>query len=223
MPDVKPLDQPAVSRRERAGATRLRITKAAYALFCERGYTGTTMTEVAQAAGVAVQTVYFTFHTKSELLSSAYSLAVLGERDPMPPERQPWYAAATSEPDIARALRILAGGVGQIVARAAPLDSVVRLNGRHDPDAAAIWAHHEKLRVEGYRGMVSLLSTKSPLRPGIPAERATELLLFCFGPHAYAGLVVDAGWAYDDWLEWTIAVLLQQLFGVTEPTAPQLP
>src|SRR5215212_2657176 len=79
------------SRRDRARATRLRITKAAYTLFCERGYAGTTMGDIAHAAGVAVQTVYFAFHTKSELLSRAYDFAVLGEADPVPPERAMWY------------------------------------------------------------------------------------------------------------------------------------
>ena len=59
--------------------TRLRITKAAYTLFCERGFSGTTMADVAQAAGVAVQTDYFVFHTKGELLSRTYDFAVLGE------------------------------------------------------------------------------------------------------------------------------------------------
>ena len=40
---------------------------------------------------MAVQTVYFTFHTKSELLSRAYDFAVLGEGDPVPPEQTAWY------------------------------------------------------------------------------------------------------------------------------------
>jgi AcrR family transcriptional regulator len=45
--------------------------KAAFALFCEHGYTGTTMAHIAEAAGVAVQTVYFTFHTKAAVLPRA--------------------------------------------------------------------------------------------------------------------------------------------------------
>jgi AcrR family transcriptional regulator len=51
------------TRHERAPATRQRITRVAYALFSERGYAETTMAEIAEAAGVAVQTVYFAFHT----------------------------------------------------------------------------------------------------------------------------------------------------------------
>ena len=40
-----------------------------------------------------VQTVYFIFHTKPELLAACYDHAVLGDDDPKPPPQQPWYAA----------------------------------------------------------------------------------------------------------------------------------
>ena len=73
---VKAFGSTKPTRRDRARATRLRITRAAYDLFCERGYTATTMAEIAESAGVAVQTVYFAFHTKSELLSRTYDFAV---------------------------------------------------------------------------------------------------------------------------------------------------
>ena len=88
------------TRRDRADATRLRIVKAAYELFCERGYAGTMLSDIAAAAGVAVQTVRFNFHTKGELLSRAYDFAVLGEGEPVPPQKQPWWAAAAAAPDV---------------------------------------------------------------------------------------------------------------------------
>ncbi len=212
MADVKPPDHAKPTRRERARATRLRITRAAYARFCERGYAGTTMADVAESAGVAVQTVYFVFHTKTELLSGAYELAVLGEDDPQPPELQPWYLAAAAEPDIGAALSSIVRGVGEIIRRAAPLDTVVRAAGSHDPEAAAVWEYHERLRIDGYGRIVAVLAKKAPLRPGVTLDRATDLFLFYLGPLAYVGLVMDRGWSYDDWLEWTVATLLELVF-----------
>src|SRR5438445_7851241 len=143
---------PAMSkptRRDRARATRLRITKAAYSLFCERGYSGTTMADVADAAGVAVQTVYFVFHTKSELLSRTYDYAVLGEDAPMPPEMQSWYAQMAAEANVTDALRQAVSGVGAILVRATPLDTVVRAGAASDPDAARIRELHERRRADG--------------------------------------------------------------------------
>ena len=85
MPRVNPSAPDAPPRRARARATQWRIVKAAFGLFCERGYSGTTMAQIAEAAGVAVQTVYFTFHTKAAVLSRAYDFAVMGEGEPHGP------------------------------------------------------------------------------------------------------------------------------------------
>jgi AcrR family transcriptional regulator len=205
--------RPKPTRRERAQATRRRIIRAAYTRFCEQGYAGTTMADVAAKAGVAVQTVYFTFHTKAELLAGAYEFAVLGEDDPKPPAMQPWYAAAEGESDAHRALRILAPGVAEIVTRAAPLETVVRATAASDPEAAAVWDYHERLRADGYRGMVELLAAKTPLKNGLTIERATDLFLLYLGPHPYRGLVVDHGWSTHDWLGWAIEALDRELFG----------
>jgi TetR/AcrR family transcriptional regulator, regulator of autoinduction and epiphytic fitness len=57
-----------LSRRESARATQWRMVKAAYHLFSDQGYAATTMAQIAEAAGVAIQTLYFTFHSKAALL-----------------------------------------------------------------------------------------------------------------------------------------------------------
>ncbi len=200
------------TRRDRARTTRLRIIKAAYTLFCERGYAGTTMADIAEAAGVAVQTVYFTFHTKSELLSRAYDFAVLGESEPLPPEKQPWYAEMVATPDLTIALRYLVEGVGAILRRATPLDTIVRASAGSDPDTAQVRAFHERWRAEGYRAMLELLQPKSPLHAGITPERATDLLLLYVGMDVYRVLVEDFGWTHDAWVDWTVATVSEQVF-----------
>ena len=105
MSAVKRLAPAKTSRRERAKATQWRIVKAAYTLFCARGYAGTTMAQIAEAAGVAVQTVYFTFHTKSALLSRAYDFAVMGEDEPLGPDKQPWFGARSEERRVGKECR----------------------------------------------------------------------------------------------------------------------
>jgi len=212
MTAVKPQTESRTPRRDRARATRLRITKAAYTLFCERGYLGTTMADIAEAAGVAVQTVYFTFHTKSELLSKAYDFAVLGDGDPLPPEQQPWFAAMTAESRILPALRHAVAGIGTILARATPLDTVVRASGSSDPETATVRARHEGWRAQGYRRMLDILSSKTDLRKGLSPERATELLLLYVGMDVYRVLVIDFRWAHSAWVDWTVATIAEQVF-----------
>src|SRR5690349_17426791 len=74
---MKPVSTPH-TRSDRALATRRRMVRAAYGLFSERGYPGTTITEVAQKAGVAVPTIYYTFGTKAALLAESLGAAVVG-------------------------------------------------------------------------------------------------------------------------------------------------
>jgi AcrR family transcriptional regulator len=214
MSPVKRPGSSSPSRRERARATRLRITRAAYALFCEQGYAGSTMADIAEAAGVAVQTVYFTFHTKGEVLSSTYDLAVVGDEHPAPPQEQPWYVAAVAEPMVVRALRWVVEGAGDIERRVAPLDLAARAAAASDPDTARVWDHHEKMRAEGYRDIVDVLRGKAELRPGMTPERATDLCLLFVGPAVYRSLVMDRAWAHREWVDWTTATLLELIFGL---------
>ena len=201
------------TRRERADATRLRIVKAAYELFCERGYAGTMLSDIAAASGVAVQTVRFNFHTKGELLSRAYDFAVLGEGEPIPPQKQPWYAAAVAAPEVTGALRDLVPGIGAILARATPLDTVVRGSVTGDPETARVRALHERWRAEGYREMLDMLLQKAPLRPGLTPEAATHLLLLYLGMDVYRVLVHDLAWTHAAWIDWVVATVSLELFG----------
>src|SRR4051794_2670222 len=77
-PARSPATPPKGGRKERALATRRGMLRAAYELFCERGYTSTTMGHIAARANVAVQTLYFTFHTKGVILEEAVGAAILG-------------------------------------------------------------------------------------------------------------------------------------------------
>jgi AcrR family transcriptional regulator len=216
MTPVKSSTAAVPSRRERAKATQARIVKAAYDLFVSRGYASTTIAEIADAAGVAVQTVYFTFHTKPALLSRAYDSAVMGEGQPLAPDQQPWYGAMVAEAKVTAALRHLVTGVGEITRRVTPLFLVARAAAESDAETARVMSFHETWRAEGYRQMLDLLRAKAPLRSGVSPERATQLLLLYAGPDVYHVLVDDYGWTLEEWVEWTVATLDEQLFGCAE-------
>ena len=216
MPQMATVKTPAaavlLSRRDRADATRLRIVKAAYDLFCERGYAGTMLADVAQRSGVAVATVRFVFHTKAELLSRVFDFAVMGDEGPLPPEEQEWYARMSAEPDLVPALRHLVAGEGAINVRATPLNTIVRATAESDPDTARVWAFHEQLRAGAHRAILEILVAKSPLRDGLTPERATDLLLFYLGSDAYRPLVHDFGWTHEEWVDWAVATIALELF-----------
>jgi AcrR family transcriptional regulator len=213
MEPVKPSSDERTPPRARSRATQLRITKAATSLFRDRGYTRTTMADIAQAAGVAVQTVYFVFHTKTQVLNSAYGLAVMGEDEPAVPQEQAWYRQAIAEPEVNTAVRLVVDGLGEILRRVEPLDRAVRTAAAGDPDAASFLAQNEAWRAQGYREMVSFLQTKRALRAGLTEDRATDVMLFLASAGAYRALVTDRDWTHAEWTVWTSVALVEQLFG----------
>jgi AcrR family transcriptional regulator len=214
MPRVKPSTPTVSSRRGRTRATQWRIVKAAFSLFCERGYSGTTMAQIAEAAGVATQTVYFTFHTKAAVLSRAYDFAVMGEEEGRLPWEQPWYHEMVAAPDVVEALGRLVSGVGDITRRLTPLYVVASGSAASDAEVAEVVDRHERWRVHGYRDMVEVLQAKAPLRADVTPDRANDLLLLYAGMDVYHALVEVTGWSHEGWVAWTQATLAHQLFGI---------
>ena len=72
---------------------------AATARFLQGGYVSTTIEDVAAAAGVAVQTVYYAFGTKPRLLSAVLDARIAGDLDPLPIAERPWVAAIGERTD----------------------------------------------------------------------------------------------------------------------------
>src|SRR3954451_19259174 len=91
-----------VTRAERARATRRRIIDAAASQFVAHGYGATLLDQVAEQAGVAVQTVYFHFGNKRTLLKEARDLAAVGDDDPVPLMERPWVEEIQEETDPVR-------------------------------------------------------------------------------------------------------------------------
>ncbi len=204
------VNPPPQSRRDRARATRLRMLGAARDAFIERGYSGARMVDIAEQAEVAVQTLYFTFHTKPELLQACYDLAVLGADDPTPPPQQPWYADALASRTGSGALGHFAEGVGAVVARVAVLDDVVR-SASHAPEAVTVRERNERLRRDGYRAIVEHVANRFGLRATLTLDTGTDLLMTLAGPATYRQLVADYGWSHQQYVAWLSTTLTEQL------------
>ena len=196
-------------RRERAQATRQRMVAAAYKLFCARGYS-VPLTDIAAEAGVAVQTVYFTFHTKIALLSAVLETAVLGEGDTRAPHEREWFDDLKAEPDPRKALRHMVDGTKGIYPRVAPLLDTMRSG---DEEVRTLWAHSEQLRVEGYRLVVNELARKGPFRAGLDAAAATDVILALLSPDLYIYLAKDRGWPPERWQRWITNTLVEAIYG----------
>lgn len=197
------------SRKEKAQATRRRIVESALTAFTARGYANTTVESVARDAGVAVQTVYFTFHTKGELLQATYEHVVLGPAG-LPPHLTAWWRAVEETSDVITAVRELIDGTVELLDRTAPLVWAVL----GDPTAREGYEHNEGLRRDGNEHLVSVLSTKYPLRDGLTPTMARDVLLVLTGPQLYCQLTRDLDWTSSQVANWMHGAVLRELFHV---------
>jgi AcrR family transcriptional regulator len=198
------------TRAERTAQSRRRMISAAYRLFVDRGYPATTMAAVADEAGVAVQTLYFTFGTKAQLLQHAYEFAVTGD-PPAPPPAQPWYGAMRRAEHLPEALDILAENVGAVFARTAPLDEYVRA-ASFEPEAARVRAYNEKLRRDAWADIIDILSTRFPLRSDLDRHHAVDILMTMMSPSTYQAFVADCHWQPAQWGVWCADAVRHQIF-----------
>ncbi|MGI5131199.1 TetR/AcrR family transcriptional regulator [Pseudonocardia sp. CA-107938] len=198
-----------LSRKEKAQATRRRILDSALAAFTERGYSDTTVEAVARDAGVAVQTVYFTFRTKGDLLQATYEHVVLGP-DALHPHQTEWWRTVERTDDVAVAVRALVEGTVELLERAAPLVWAVL----GDSTARAAYEHNERLRRDGNDHLVRVLAEKHPLRPGLAPSAARDILLVLTGPQLYSQLTRELHWSRSAVADWMTAAVLRELFAV---------
>lgn len=188
------------------------MVEAAYRLMSTRGYMRTTMADIAAEAGVAVQTVYFTFHNKPAVMRAAFEFAVHGDHLPITPGERPWFAAMEHEPDYMRALALFVDANTAILQRILPLAPVFNALG-DDPEIASFYKLSERLRRDGYRVVVDTLARKRPLRAGLSPEDATTILLVLLGTDVYRSMLSEHGWAEQKWRSWVIETLSEVLFG----------
>jgi len=196
------------TRREKAAATRERMLRAAIELFAEEGYVGARMADIATRADVAVQTLYFVFHTKPELLQACFDYAVMGPERLAPPEQALFRGVSAARSGRA-ALRAFVAGNTAILERVATTDEVARA-ALHEPEAAAVVRSSERLRREGYRDLLEAIAQRFPLQAALDLDEAVDLLLM-YGSSATYLAMIRAGWTQERFEEWLTDTLARTL------------
>jgi AcrR family transcriptional regulator len=187
------------------------MVEAAYRLGAERGYAATTMADIAAEANVAVQTVYFTYHTKLSLFKDAFDFAVVGSHDLTDPDRQPWFQAVHDEPDLSRALGLLVDQITVISRRVLPLAEAFRSLG-NEPEAQAFYRDRARMRHEGFARILSVLEAKRALRPSLEPAAALDVFFALLSPELYQALVIGLGWPDERWRSWITTTLEESVF-----------
>ena len=203
--DVKRRRYNSPLRADQAERTRRRILECAFRLFAERGYAGTTVAAVAEAAGVAPETIYVSLGGKRGLLEGAIEMAITGADDGPGEE----WTEVSSAPE--RLERIVEHSC-TILARTRPIHAVIRGAADKEAFAAALGRRllQDRLTAQTERIRRHL---GDDLRPGLSAEQAGQRYCVLASPELYHLLTVELGWTPDAHRAWLTELLKAELLG----------
>jgi len=163
---------------------------------------------VADEAGVAVQTVYFTFGSKARLLAEVEGRAILGDAPSESWRDRPWAAQMQREQDPRKLIRLFVDVDTEIKGRLAPLIASVGGALSTDPQAQD---RRDTGRDSFFTSLVHRLEVLGALRQEVTAGRALDVIRVINTPSAFIDLTMRRGWSRDDWKTWMTDLLCSQL------------
>ncbi|MGU3585823.1 TetR/AcrR family transcriptional regulator [Rhodococcus sp. C26F] len=184
-------------RQMQAAQTRAAALDAAARLFAERGWTGTSMRDVARAAEVSVETLYGAFGSKAQLLKSAAEVAIVGDDVQKALAERPAYRAIGEGPTVGVRIEAAAHMVAAINERLHPLAAALRHGATTDPVLADVVADLEAQRRSSVTDAAEMITGRRP-----DPEQVDELWVQT-DDQVYALFVHHCGWSrarYEAWL-----------------------
>jgi AcrR family transcriptional regulator len=185
----------------RGESTRRRILDATAELVASRPGTLPSMSEVAAAAGVTRQLLYFHFENRTALFVELSRLLDTRARTP------PLQAMIDGAPDGLAALRAAVRVQAAIKPKLHGVAAGLELLRPVDEGAAAACREREDARLARCRAVVDRLAADGRLVPGWTAAGAAELFWSMTSLRAWEDLVHRAGWTEEEWTRRTTAAL----------------
>lgn len=186
-------------RAKQAAETRQAIIRAATRLFRDRGWTATTLPLIATEAGVAVDTIYSTFGTKSALMMAVVDVAIVGDDEE---------AAMVDRPDFAlfakgrRAERLVTGvrfTVG-VYERSVPILKALQEAAASDEAARVRLAQYDDDRRNVVAAGLALILG------GEATDEVVDAVWALVSPEVYTYLADGRGWSTERIVSWLVAM-----------------
>jgi len=199
--DPPATQRPIDTRRQRKQANHDAMVDAAVALFASVGYTATTMEAVAARSGMSVQSVYFTFHSKANLVQAAI------DRATPPPQTR------TTEQDPDQALTLLVDGVVRSLEATGALAMAVSAAAPGDAAVTQVRDGLDRRRAQAALDLVHQLRGLRSLARGVTARRAADVVYGLLSPQLHALLVLERGWTTKRYAAWSADAIGRALWG----------
>lgn len=202
---AEPVKRPYDNSRRLAQmrASRLRVIDAAKSLFLDQGYPATTLESVADAAEVALPTLYRLFGSKRALLTAVLDTSFVGDDEPISFVDRPAVRAALAQPDPAKMLDAFAAIAREFMDRSSGILHVLATAAQVDPEAADLLTDIRRQRHTGQSRIVAALIERGALDPQLDPSEARDFVYLLWSPETHRILTTERGWTpeqYEVWL-----------------------
>lgn len=197
-----PRKSPETPAPRRRGDARQRLIEAATELILADGYSATTMAAVAKRAGVAIQTVYFTFHTKAALFTDVMSGLAAGPDGATPVLERAWVQEVRGSTDASRALALIVEHGTDIFARLMPIWPSIQAAAAADADFAERFAAIVSRRREGMSLLLGELGARGAWHAKTTQESVADHFFLLQSPELLHLATTTLGWSIEGFKAW---------------------
>lgn len=180
-----------------AQETRRAILAAAEAAFLERGYLATTVTDIADAAAVNVDTLYSAVGRKAQILRELVEAAISGEDHAVPAEQRPYVRAIRGATTAQSKIAVYAEAVADMGPRTAPLFLVLHQAGMRDETCRALYAEISGRRAANMLLFAADLRATGSVRHELSDAEVADIVWSLNSPEYFALLVGERGWSTE--------------------------
>lgn len=183
-------------RDEQAEQTRQQILASARRLFSEAGYAATSISEIAEAAGVSVPTVYASVGSKPHLaLSLVGFINAEVDMDSLVDAQ----VQASTPLDLLKANAHLARVLNE---RCGDIIRALLSAAASSPDLLPVLTEGRRVHREGCYAVAARLDSMGALAEHVDAAFAGAVLTTYTGPEAIERLTTEHGWEFDKVEAW---------------------
>jgi len=186
----------------RAERTERRIVDAAAELFVTRGYRGTTLSDVAKAAGVSDRTVYVRFDSKADLLKRVVDVAVVGDTQAIDLAHRDWVLTAMNAATLQERVAADASGTAELMARIAPVLAVALQVEADEPLIAAASQAAREATYAQVRAFWTKLRADGLMDPGSDLEWVITTSALLANAETYLHMTRTIRWTPADYELW---------------------
>jgi AcrR family transcriptional regulator len=196
-------------RDEQAARTRSRILDAASELFIDRGYARTTVTDIAERAGVARDTVHAVFGGKAQMLTALIDLRLVPDGSVASVTQTPEAQAVKDEVDQVKQVELFAKFITGLSTQLRPVFEILRTASAVEPEMASVFKEMDRFRMTNMQTYAKWIAARGPLR--VSTKRASEIMWALASPDVGRMFCDELGWTQTQHARWLSDALIRTL------------